>query len=110
MRADELKIAEQKLDGLASMAAYHQGFWLVIMLSLLAFNPSFLKEAGQYTALSALLSSFIASRIYLQAGQKLEELKKFSSEEAEERKREYSTKFLAPYPLWIGCFILFKIF
>ena len=108
MRVHEIELAEQKLNRLAGMALYHQGAWLFLLALLLAFNPYYLKDAGQCLAMSALLSSFIVSRIYIHTGKKVEEFKKFTPDEAEERKREYMFRFFSPYFLWCGCMAIFS--
>lgn len=70
MRANEVELAEQKLNRFADIALYHQSFWLFVLAILLAFKPYYIKDAGQCLGMSALLASFIASRIYIHAGKK----------------------------------------
>lgn len=110
MVTSEMGLAEKKLDRLAGISLYHQSFWLFLLAALLFCKPQHYKDAAQCLGFAALISSFIGSRIYIYAGKKVEELKKFSAEEAEARKKEYMYRFFFPYFIWGGCVMLFSSF
>lgn len=101
-------IATGRLNRLANLALYHQATWMLILVILLIIKPHYYKNAGQFLGVVALISSFIASRIYIQAGKRVEEFRKFSVEEGERRKQEYFYRFFSPYFLWMGCLVLFS--
>ena len=88
MRVNEAALAEQKLNRLSKIAIFHQLAWLLIFALLLFLKPYHYQEIGRYLGLIALLSSFLASRIYIQAGKTVEEFKEFSKEEVSERIRK----------------------
>ena len=94
--------AEHRLNRLAEMAPYHQGAWMSILLLFLASKPYNIKAIGTGLAISALLASFVASRMYIYTGKKVEEFKRFSPDEIEKRKKEYMFRFFFPYLLWSG--------
>jgi hypothetical protein len=108
MVTSEMDLAEKKLDRLAGLSLYHQSFWLFLLSALLFFKPQHYKDAAQCLGFAALISSFIASRIYIYAGKKVEEFKRFSAEEAEDRKKEYMIRFFLPYFVWAGCIAVFS--
>lgn len=108
MGANEAELAEQKINRLANMALYHQSIWLLLLAILLVLKPHYIKDAGQCLGITALMSSGIASRIYIHAGKKVEEFKSFSAEEIGARKREYMYRFFCPYFLWSGCVVVFS--
>lgn len=109
MITTEMDLAEKKLDRLAGLSLYHQSFWLFLLSALLFFKPQHYKDGAQCLGLAALISSFIASRIYIYAGKKVEEFKRFSSEEAESRKKEYMLRFFCPYFVWAACVAIFSV-
>lgn len=110
MVTSEMDLAEKKLDRLAGLSLYHQSLWLFLLSALLFFKPQHYKDAAQCLGLVALISSFVASRIYIYAGKRVEEFKKFSAEEADTRKKEYMFRFFFPYFIWGGCVMLFSSF
>lgn len=103
-------IAEQRLDRLAHIALYHQAGWMVILAILAIFKPSHYQEAIQRIAMTAFLSSLLASQFYIQARKKAEKFKSFSLEEGQKRKREHMIRFFCPYIFWGGCVALFSFF
>jgi len=108
MHAHESALAEQRLNRLADTALYHQGTWLLALAALLVLKPHYYREAGQCLGMAALLASFIASRIYIQAGKNVEKFKRFSEEERRERMQEYLLRFFCPYFVWGGCIAAFS--
>lgn len=110
MVTTEIDLAEKKLDRIATLSLFHQSFWLFLLAILLFFKPHYYKEAARCLGFAALISSFIASRIYIYAGKKVEELKKFSAEEIDVRKKEYMYRFFIFYVIWGGCVMLFSSF
>ena len=108
MEITEMDLAEKRLNKLADLSLYHQSFWLFLLAAILFFKPQHYKDAVQCLGFTALISSFIASKIYIYAGKKVEEFKTFSPEEAVHRKKEYMFKFFCPYIIWTSCLIIFS--
>ncbi len=108
MEITEIGLAEKRLNRLADLSLYHQSFWLFFLAAILFFKPLHYKDAIQCLGIVALISSFIASKIYIYAGKKVEEFKTFSPEEAIYRKKEYVFRFFCPYIIWISCVIIFS--
>lgn len=106
MKINEMNLAEQKLNRLANLSVYHQSFWLFILALILFFKPQHYRNGIQYLGCTALIASFGFSKIYIQAGKKLEEFKIFSSEEARFRKKEYMFRFWLPYIIWSICLLI----
>ena len=108
METREVDIAEQKLNFFARFAIYHQAFWLFLLTILLITKPHHYKIIGEGLGMIALLASFMGSRIYIYYGKKVEQFKKFSSEELQERLKEHKYRFFLPYFLWAGTVAFFS--
>lgn len=102
MEINQAELIEQRLNRITRMAICLQCVGILIAISLLYFKPTGYKEIGHNFSISALIVSFIISRVYIHTGKKLEEFKAFSSNERETRKNEYLLKFFAPYAIWVG--------
>lgn len=109
MNLNNAELAQQRVDRHAKLAFFHQGFWIVLMLALLIYDPPYIRIAGECLATCALLASFIASKLYITAGKELENHKKLSPEEQDLAIREYSRNFFSPYVLWVGSIIWFSL-
>ncbi len=108
MHNSEAQVAEQKLNRLANMALYHQSLWVIMVIIILVLKPTHMKTIGQGLGMAALIASFLSSKIYIQAGKKVEEFKTFSPEEWKERKNEYTYRFFLPYFFWAAIITLFS--
>jgi len=108
MKTAEMDQAVRKLNRLADLSLYHQSFWVFLLLVILSFKPQHYKDAAQCLGIAALISSFVASKIYIYAGKKVEDFKRFSEEEAIDRKKEYLIRFFFPYFVWATCIATFS--
>jgi hypothetical protein len=108
MEIREMDPAEKRLNRLADLSLYHQSFWLFLLAALLFLKPEHYRDGAQCLGGAALIASFVASRIYIYAGKRVEEFKKFSVEEAEDRRKEYVLRFFLPYFVWAGCIAIFS--
>jgi hypothetical protein len=108
MLINQVDLAEKRLNKLARLSLFHQGFWLLLLNTILIFKPHYFREIASCLGCVALSASFIASKIYIYAGKDVEELKSFSEVEIAERQREYWLRFFLPYVLWTSCIVIFS--
>lgn len=101
MEVDQPELLDQKMKRIAKMAVWFQFLAFSVAISILYFQPAGYREIGQTFSVSALISSFIMSRVYIYTGKQLETFKSFPPEEIEIRRREYFTKFFSAYGLWV---------
>jgi hypothetical protein len=108
MLMNQVDLAEKRLNKLARLSLYHQGFWLLLLNAILILKPYYFREIASCLGSVALSASFIASKIYIYAGKDVEELKNFSEAEIAARQKEYWLRFFSPYVLWTICIIVFS--
>lgn len=101
MEIDQSELLDQKMKRIAKMAVLFQFLAFFVAISILYFQPAGYRQLGQTFSVTALISSFVISRVYIHTGKQLETFKRFPPEEIEVRKMEYFTKFFSPYGLWI---------
>lgn len=107
METDQTELLNQKMKRIAKMAVWFQLLAGSVAISILYFQPAGYRKLGQIFSLTALLSSFIISKVYIYTGKQLETFISFPPEEIETRRREYFTKFFSAYGLWVLFFCIF---
>jgi len=80
----------------------------IIAILIMIFHPRNCSIIGKSFSMAAFVISIIISRIYIFLGKKLENLKQFSEEEKELKRREYFYKIFSSYPMWILFYFLFS--
>ncbi len=99
---------EQKSKTIVRLAVLFQLTMVIIAISILYFKPSDYLEIGQKFSAVVLFLSFVAGRLYINNGKRLEEQKRLSKEEMSGVTYEYFLIFFAPYLFWMGCLWVFS--
>lgn len=102
MANTEIHLTKKKLNPFADFSLHNQSFWLFLFAAILFLKPQHYKDTIQCLGFAAPISSFIASKIYIYKGKKVEEFKRFSPEEFVYRKKEYMFRFFSLWFVWTG--------
>jgi len=101
---------EQKLTTIVRFSTWVQCVWFLLAITVLYFKPPHYQNIANSFAVTALIASFIASKIYIRTGKIVENLKTFTKKERSKKLKEYFLYFFLPYPIWVGLMIASSYF
>ena len=101
---------EQRLNTIVRFSLWLQCVWFLLAITILYVKPPHYQNIANSFAVTVLIASFSASKIYIRKGKILENLKTFTKKERSKKLREYFLYFFLPYPIWVGLMIASSYF